>query len=548
MWVGRGLRRAARRSPHRLALVAGRRRYTYGELHAEIEALASGLRRLGLRPGDRLLLLLGNRAECIVAFFAAARAGLVAVTVPPRGPAGAGEVLHRAAARAAVVEAGVADRLAAAAPADVLWIVAGGPGAAAAPGGGRACRAGGVRAYRWADVLAAGTPAARLPVPGAGEPFYVGYTSGSTGRPKGVVRLHRHWAVSFELAAAEFALAEPGRFLVAGPLWFSAPLFHACHVLELGGTLHLPRRASPRGLLRAIAGEAVTGMFMVPTLYRALLRAMAAGGRATPLPSVVRIIAAGERLDPALRSQLEAAFPRAGVYEYYGASELGFVTVRPPGEMPAASAGRPFRGVEVAVRRPDGAAARPGEVGLLYARSPMVAAGYDGPGGQLLPLADAEGWATAGDLAWTDAAGHVYLAGRRDDVIQVGGAKVHPAEVEAVLARHPGVAEACVFGVPDCDRGQAVAAAVVPRGDPAPTPGELRAFCLRHLAPYQVPRHWLVVPALPRTGTGKVARAALQRRLWPHAPGPRGAGHGGEPAPGGGARDGEGTGDPRTGG
>lgn len=157
------------------------------------------------------------------------------------------------------------------------------------------------------------------------------------------------------------------------------------------------------------------------------------------------------------------------------------------------------------IRRPDGTQAAPGEVGVLYARSPMLATGYDGDGGCIVPFTDPVGWATVGDLPRMEPGGMIFLEGRADEAINTGGAKVYPVEVEAVLAARPAVSEVAVFGLPGARRGEVVAAAVVLRPGARASERDLHAFCATRLAPYKRPRVFHFVPELPRTDTGKVA-------------------------------------------
>ncbi|HEY8450608.1 MAG TPA: acid-CoA ligase, partial [Bacillota bacterium] len=149
----------------------------------------------------------------------------------------------------------------------------------------------------------------------------------------------------------------------------------------------------------------------------------------------------------------------------------------------------------------------------LYARSAMTASGYLGEDGELVPLADGDGWVTAGDVAYRGADGLIYLIGRSDDAINSGGVKIYPAEIERVLAEHPAVDQAVVLGWPDRRRGEAVIAAVVARAGTSVTAAELRAFCAARLAPGRRPQRILLLPELPRTAGGKVAREALRQLL-----------------------------------
>ncbi|HYG58307.1 MAG TPA: fatty acid--CoA ligase family protein, partial [Symbiobacteriaceae bacterium] len=337
-----------------------------------------------------------------------------------------------------------------------------------------------------------------------------GFSSGSTGRPKGVVRRHEAWVQTFAAATDAFGLGPGGRFLVPGPLHFSASLFAALHTLEIGCTLMLERRFSPRRAAAFLAGAGVTGAFMVPTLYQSLVDE----SEGLPVTADLCLISCGEKLRPGLRHALGLRYPNARILEYYGSSETGFISMLPPefSDQPA-SVGLTFPGVEIRIVGQDGVPVSAGEVGVLHVRSTMMAAGYLGAGDSVTPFVDAGGWVATGDLARTDRQGLIYLEGRADDAITSGGATVFPAEVEAVLAAHPAVAEVAVVGRSHPKRGEEIVAALVLRPGAEASAAELRSACIARLAPHKRPRALLILPDLPRTETGKVCRRQLRAQL-----------------------------------
>jgi acyl-CoA synthetase (AMP-forming)/AMP-acid ligase II len=204
-------------------------------------------------------------------------------------------------------------------------------------------------------------------------------------------------------------------------------------------------------------------------------------------------------------------FPKAAITEYYGASELSFVTVS-HADCPGESVGRPFHGVEVSMRRDDGSEVPPGEIGRLYVRSDMICSGFLRPEDNNRFCAE-DGWASVGDLAWRDENGCIFLAGREDGMMISGGLNVYPAEVEAVLQALPEIAEAAVLGLPDPYWGERVCAVIRWADGAALTRGELRERCSRHLDRRKCPQQVFAIDRFACTESGKLALAALRRDL-----------------------------------
>lgn len=345
------------------------------------------------------------------------------------------------------------------------------------------------------------------------RPFYVGFTSGTTGRPKAFVRTHDSWLRSFAASAQEFAIGAGDIVLAPGPLAHSLTLYAAVEALAQGATVDLLPRFDAVAALDRLRQASATVLVAVPTMLKTIADAASADDAGADFAALRLVISSGAKLSPVLLDRLVALFPRAEIVEYYGASELSFVALRSSrAGAPPDSVGRPFRGVELSIRRPDSGEAAAGEVGLLWVRSGMICTGY------LAPVDDTgfrthDGWATVGDCAWRDAAGWLYLAGREQDMIITGGLNVYPAEVEAVLRTLRGVIEAAVFGVADPDWGERVCAVLVGPGAGHLRRDAVQAQCRTVLAPHKLPRRVLVAPALPLTPSGKLARAELRRQV-----------------------------------
>ena len=374
------------------------------------------------------------------------------------------------------------------------------------PGDGAAWSDAGHLGAGWRAWTRGGTPGT-APAPSPDDTFYVGFTSGTSGRPKAFARSHRSWWESF----ARFTEAAPppaGTVIVPGPLSSSHFLFGALHGLHEGATVHLGALASA---MAPGADEPPGAAYVVPTMLAALCERTASPGERVPAV----FYCAGARLEAAVRGRVRERFPAATVVEYYGASELSFVTLRRDGDAtPAGSVGSPFPGVELSVRDGAGNPVPPGTTGTIHVRSPLVFQGYRGvpPEGAAAPAVD--GWLTVGDRGRVDEAGHVWVDGRGSALIITGGTNVQPEEVEEVVAAAPGVAACVVVGIPDPARGEVVCACVVPAPGALPDRKALRAHVAARLAPAKRPRRWVHwTRPVPLTRSGKVDRAAVAAAL-----------------------------------
>jgi malonyl-CoA/methylmalonyl-CoA synthetase len=341
------------------------------------------------------------------------------------------------------------------------------------------------------------------------EPAILLYTSGTTGRPKGALLSHRNVRATVEALHAAWEWSDRDVLLHALPLFH----VHGLIVAQYGALWAAARtiwleRFDARTALWTLEASGATVFMGVPTFYTRFL----------DLPADVAADLAGVRLFTSGSAPLPAAVHRAftarfghEIVERYGMTEVGIVLSNPiRGPRKPGSVGVAVPGAEVRVADPDtGEPVPPGQEGEVQVRGPSVFLGYLGRPDQTA-AALAGDWMRTGDLGRTDEDGYVTLLGRRSELVLSGGLNVYPAEVERVLAAAPGVAEVAVFGLPDADLGERVAAAIV-AADPRDPPDTeaLRSACRAQLAAYKVPKRIYVVDALPRNAMGKVVRAAL---------------------------------------
>ncbi len=451
----------ARRRPDQVALRWDGGALTYRRLEQRAGGFARALHHQGVRAGDRVALIIGNRWPFVVALLGALKLGATVAPLDPRLTDDERKTIVDDLAPAAVVGD---------APADELdWPSA--PGAA---------------------------------------PALILYTSGSTGAPKGAVLSQR--AVSVGVASwidPVMALTPDDVVLAVLPLSHSYGLNGALLApLVTGATVALVERFSPEAVVEAVPAHGVTVFPGVATMFRRLLD----GDASLDGLRRLRVALSGAAPCPwELASEWRAA-TGVRILRGYGMTEL----FRPlsyvagdPEDRPDAI-GRPVPGVEVKIVDDDGAPLPAGQCGEMFIRSPAAMDEYLGaPEETRAVLSD--GWFRTGDLATVTPGGFVRIDGRKRERILRGGYSIFPQEVEAVLMTHPWVTEAAVIGISHPELGEEVTAFVALRRGADVAPDALIAWCRERLAAFKYPRHVTILETLPKAATGKVLKAALRK-------------------------------------
>jgi acyl-CoA synthetase (AMP-forming)/AMP-acid ligase II len=472
---------------------------TYRSLAGQVESLAAVLRGGGLRPGDAVGIVLANGLEYLAAFLAVTRARL---TAAPLNPAYKAEEF-----RFSLQDAG-----------SRLVITVPGPHAAREAAGALGLpvwaavwdEAGRVR-FEGEGVPAGPGPAPEAPRPDDRALFL--HTSGTTSRPKGVPLTHGNLMASLRNIAGHYRLTPEDASLIVMPLFHVHGLLGATLSTFLsGGTAVVPARFSAGAFWPAARAHRATWYSAVPTIHQVLLSRADADG--APASSGFRFIrSCSSALAPATLAQLESRFA-APVLEAYGMTEASHQMASnplPPAAHKPGTVG-PGTGVEVGIMDEAGNLLLAGAAGEVVIRGPNVTRGYhNNP--EANAAAFTNGWFRTGDRGVLDADGYLTLIGRIKELINRGGEKISPLEVDAALLTHPAVAEAACFAAPDPKYGEEVHAAVVLRGDA--TAADLQAHCGGRLADFKVPKVIHVVKELPKGPTGKVQRrfmaAAFQK-------------------------------------
>ncbi|HZP44464.1 MAG TPA: acyl--CoA ligase [Candidatus Binataceae bacterium] len=460
---------------------------TYRDLAEASERLAAELAARGLRPGDCAAMFLPNSLEFIELFLALTRLG---ITVAPLNPAFRVEELKASLmdnrARALLARAGDATAAEAARELGVqLW--------------SPELDARGAVTLDGATPRSLGAP----PPPAADQAALLLQTSGSTGRPKMVPLTQANLLASALDIAAHYALSPADRTLLVMPLFHGHGLIGAAlSTLSSGGTLIVPPRFSAASFWSAFQAYGATWYTAVPTIHLVLLARADGDGAPYHGPRFIRSCSAS--LAPAVLGKLEERFG-APVIEAYGMTETTHQAASnplPPRPHKPGSVGLPT-GVEIAIIDPTGKRLGANQAGEVIVRGPKVMTGYrDNPRANLEAFMD--GWFRSGDMGVCDADGYLTLTGRLKELINRGGEKIAPNEIEATLLRDSAVAEASVFGMPDPKYGEVVWAAVVLKGDT--DAARLKRLCREYLADFKVPVEIRFVAALPRNATGKVVR------------------------------------------
>ncbi|AZK47450.1 AMP-binding protein [Paenibacillus lentus] len=340
--------------------------------------------------------------------------------------------------------------------------------------------------------------------------FYMGFTSGTTGLPKGFVRAQRSWIESFTRAKEAFCLADNDHVLGTGPLVHSLTIYAAIQTLYLGGTFYLSRKFRAELAIETLESNPITHIYLVPTIFEAIYHAAISRSYKFTSTTVRSLITTGDKWTPESKQKVNQIFSKAGIYEFYGASELSFVTVLDPvgNEQKPSSVGKPFSGVEVSIRKPDGEEAGEGEVGQVYIKSGMIFSGYFENEEETKQVIQGE-WATVGDLAMRDADGFLYMVGRNKNMIISGGLNIYPEEIEKVLLKQEEIAETVVVGVPDAYWGQKVVALIQFQEGAVLADQDIFALCRKQLASYKCPKEIIRVHSFPYTTSGKISRTKI---------------------------------------
>ena len=486
---------ALARHGERTALVCGEETLSYRALAAEVARAANALRALGVRPGERVLLLLRDTPEFVAAWLGAVQAGAVAI--------GLNTKLAEEDYRHMLIDSGARLLIA-----EDALLAALGPLAAQLA---REQRLAATAA--WREALRRASPQGTFHPALPGDAAFWLYSSGTTGRPKGIVHSHRDLLPAGQAQREVVGLGPGDRVFATSKLFFAYALENGLlGPLALGATVILhPDWADVEQIQAVVARHRPSAVFSVPTFYRRLLGLPAE--RLEPFRAVRHYVSAGERLPEPMFEAWRAATGRE-ILSVYGMSETFCVIMAtPPGGAGAQRSGKPLRGVEVRLLDEDGGELGAGEPGVLWLRHPALSSGYaNRPEATREQFRD--GWFCTRDVFLRDAQGYYLHQGRSDELVKIAGQWVQPGDLEEAVQGLPSVAEAACVPAPDSDGFERLALFVAARGaDVQAAIAAAAAACEQKLPRHKRPKWILPIAELPRTATGKVQRFKLRELL-----------------------------------
>jgi len=496
--IGLFLAKRALLGPDRIGLIFNGREITYRDWNRAANRAANVFIGLGVRPGDRVGILMANSLEFLECFFGLAKIGAIVVPLNWRlSPAELGFIAGNAGISLLAYGGEYAESVQALdAGLDIRKFVA----VSDAPLAGHL-------SYR--ALLAQSSEVEPTAVGSAGDPLVIMFTSGTTGAPKGAVLTHDNLFYDSCTVALSTDWRMGDRVLVALPLFHIGALINVVINVHLGATTVLMTAFDPVGFLQTLQDQKVNFFLAVPAMLHFMLQVPTLGQFDL---SSVRWVQCGTAPVPV---PLLQAWARLGIaiQQVYGLTECtgGAATLSAERALDkVGSTGLPMFHTDIRVVDPQGKATAPGEIGEILIRGPHVMREY-----WKNPKATAEtvidGWLHTGDLGRVDDEGFLYIVDRKKDMIISGGENIYPAEIESVLTALPQVAEVAVIGVPDADWGEAVCAVVRLREGQSLTLEAVRAHCAGKLGKYKMPKKLILSEEpLPRNPTGKLVKRTLR--------------------------------------
>lgn len=478
--IGEHLPAFAKYCPDKIAIKTEGLQITYAQVYENIKKLQFRMQQVaGAEKGKKVAIFIGNTPAFLEVFFAAATLGWIGIPIDPKWTdKELQRILAEIQPNLAVFQKNARDLP--------------------------------VPSLIYDEVMEAGPISSWVSHPDAEQNFYIGFTSGSSGRQKGYTRNHRSWLESFRAAEEAFNITAEDCFFAPGPFCHSLSLFAAVHALHIGATVYITERFDAGKAADILKNEPITLIYAVPTMIYAITNVCKKANE--QIRTLQKVIVSGSKWEAEQKKLTKEVFPSAERFEFYGASELSFISYvneKVFAENPK-SIGIPFPGVNIRIVNAKGESLPSGAVGEVFVKSDFVFSGYvNAP--ELNDEVFNGDYVTVGDIGYIDENGYLLLAGRKKNMIISGGLNIYPEEVEEVLKNHPFVKEAVVAGISDPYWGEKLTAFIEWEGK-ADT-DSLDAYCRTELPAYKCPKEYIAVESFPMTASGKVARNEFHQTI-----------------------------------
>ena len=510
--LGQNLKINAKKFPNTVMLKDSQRSFTYPEVNRRVNKLVHSLISLGLTKGDKVAVLLENSIEIVEVFLATAKTGIIIVPINFRLVSAEVEyIVADSDAKAMIVHDEftatvdpIKSNLKNIDPDNYIAV-------------GQA-----VDGYRSYDAFIENAADNEPEIEVAPEDTWILiYTSGTTGKPKGVIRSHESHIAFFLINAVDFGFSEHDYCMNVMPLCHINSTFFTFTFLYIGGSvyIHPARSFRPEEILEIVEKEKITFISLIPTHYNLILNA-SEDAKKRDVSAIRKLLCSSAPVRKSMKLAIMEFFPGVELYEGYGSTEAGIVTVLKPeyqmkklGSIGFESLGTEF----IKILDEDGNEVGVGEVGELFSRGPMLLDEY-----YKLPDKTAasfrDGWFSAGDMASRDADGFYQIVDRKDNMIISGGEHIYPSEVEEVIGSHDCVFDCAVIGLPDDKWGEKVAAVVIKKpgvDDSDIDEQTIKQCCKDQMAGYKSPKEILFIDEdeMPRTPTGKILHRKLREKF-----------------------------------
>jgi acyl-CoA synthetase (AMP-forming)/AMP-acid ligase II len=495
------LEKQAKERPTKPAILFKEEKITFSDLNTLSNRLANRLLKVGVKTGDRVVLLFQNCPEFCVAYFAILKIGAIAVVLDFRlSPAEMEPIFQDAEVSAIITNVGqkvFIDRVLKTVPTLQHVIVTG-------------AKNEDIRDWHSYEEIIEKESSENISIPlqEEDESLYL-YTSGTTGRPKGVVLTNDHLTCFPETSHYAVQTSEQDTYGLVLPVSHLGGPCILNLMVECGMTVCVIDEMKPKKILDAIQNHRITYLPATPSIFQMILNIP--HWERYDCSSLRAISMMGTVVPEQLMKEIRERYPHLQTVQGYGATETSPLLTQThlkDAQQKMASAGKAAPRAELKIIGQDGKEVEIGQIGEIIARWPQIMKGYfKNPEATSKKIKN--GWYHTGDLGRFDEHGYLYVLGRADDMFISGGLNVYPSEVETVLLNHPKVQEAAVVGIPDAKRGQVIRAIVVLKHGETATHQEILSFCKERLASFKMPRQLEFKDSLPKSSTGKIAKRQL---------------------------------------